>query len=60
MFDLIASDFDTVLSLQTPAGELLENDDFQGSTDQSQIQLTLQESGALSYFGVILHEWRNW
>ena len=45
VFDLIASDFDTVLSLQTPAGELLENDDFQGSTDQSQIQLTLQESG---------------
>ena len=43
--DLIASNFDTVLSLQTPTGELLENDDFQGSTDQSQIQLTLQESG---------------
>jgi len=45
VLDLIASDFDTVLSLQTPTGELLENDDFQGSTDQSQIQLTLQESG---------------
>ena len=43
--DLTASDFDTVLALQTPAGELFENDDYQGSTDQSQLQLTLQESG---------------
>ncbi|PCI73832.1 MAG: hypothetical protein COB20_15775 [SAR86 cluster bacterium] len=43
--DLTATDFDTVLSLQTPAGELFENDDYQGSTDQSQLQLTLQESG---------------
>lgn len=43
--DLTASNFDTVLSLQTPTGELFENDDYQGSTDQSQLQLTLQESG---------------
>lgn len=45
VFDLTASAFDTVLGLQTPSGELLENDDYQGSTDQSQIELTLQESG---------------
>ena len=43
--DLTASDFDTVLSLQTPSGELFENDDFEGSTDQSLLRLTLQESG---------------
>lgn len=45
LLDLTATDFDTVLGLQTPSGELLENDDFQGSTDQSQLQLTLRESG---------------
>lgn len=45
VIDLTASAFDTVLSLQTPAGELFDNDDYQGSTDQSQIQLTLQNSG---------------
>ena len=43
--DLTASDFDTVLSLQTPAGEIFENDDYEGSTDQSLLRLTLQESG---------------
>ncbi|MBL4582149.1 MAG: pre-peptidase C-terminal domain-containing protein [Gammaproteobacteria bacterium] len=45
VIDLTANDFDTVLSLQTPAGALIENDDYQGSMDQSLIQLTLRESG---------------
>lgn len=45
VIDLTASAFDTLLGLQTPSGELIQNDDFQGSTDQSQLQLTLQESG---------------
>ncbi|MEX0964485.1 MAG: pre-peptidase C-terminal domain-containing protein [Pseudohongiellaceae bacterium] len=43
--DLTSSNFDTVLSLQTPSGELLENDDYEGSSDRSMLQLTLQEAG---------------
>jgi len=45
LIDLNATQFDTVLSLSTPTGELIENDDYQGSTDQSQLQLTLQDTG---------------
>lgn len=45
VIDLSASDFDTFLTVQMPSGELLENDDFQGSTDQSRLEFTLQESG---------------
>lgn len=43
--DLTSTAFDTYLSLLTPSGESIENDDYQNSTDQSLLQLTLQESG---------------
>lgn len=36
---------DTYLSLLTPSGESIENDDYQGSTDRSRLEITLQESG---------------
>jgi len=43
--DLSSSDFDTYLRLITPSGELIENDDFEGSISASSISLTLRESG---------------
>jgi hypothetical protein len=43
--DMASSDFDTYLHLVTPNGESIENDDHEGSTSQSHIELTLQDSG---------------
>ncbi len=43
--DMSSSDFDTYLRLVTPDGESIENDDHEGSTSQSHIELTLQETG---------------
>jgi hypothetical protein len=43
--DMTSSDFDTYLSLVTPDGESIDNDDYEGSTSQSRIELTLQDSG---------------
>jgi len=43
--DLASSSFDTYLSLLTPSGESIENDDYQSSTAQSHLEITLQESG---------------
>lgn len=43
--DLSSSGFDTYLRLISPSGELIENDDFEGSISASSISLTLRESG---------------
>lgn len=43
--DLNSSDFDTYLRLVTPSGELIENDDFEGSISTSSVSLTLRENG---------------
>lgn len=43
--EMTSTAVDTYLTLITPSGESIENDDHQGSTDQSLVQLTLQESG---------------
>jgi len=43
--EMTSTAVDTYLTLITPSGEFIENDDHQGSTDQSLVQLTLQESG---------------
>lgn len=43
--ELQAEDFDTLLTLITPQGEEITNDDFDGRTDMSRIDLTLRESG---------------
>ncbi|MGJ8690683.1 MAG: caspase family protein [Gammaproteobacteria bacterium] len=43
--DLNSSDFDTYLRLVTPNGELIENDDFEGSISTSSVSLTLRENG---------------
>jgi hypothetical protein len=56
VIDLTANGFDTVLALQTPSGEIFENDDYQGSTDQSQLQLTLQESGR---YGILVSSYSS-
>ncbi len=45
VIDLTAAEFDTLLALQTPSGEVFENDDFQNGIEQSQLQLSLRESG---------------
>jgi len=43
--ELTSSAFDTYLMLVTPNGEDIQNDDFDGSTSRSRIDLTLRESG---------------
>lgn len=43
--EMNATGLDTYLSLITPSGEVIENDDYQGSTDRSRIELTLPVSG---------------
>jgi hypothetical protein len=43
--ELTSADFDTYLGLVTPSGEEIGNDDFEGDTDRSVIELKLPESG---------------
>ena len=43
--EMASTDFDTFLGLVTPAEDAIENDDFDGSTDRSVVELTLPESG---------------
>jgi len=43
--ELSSADFDTYLGLVTPSGEEIANDDFEGATDRSIIDLTLPETG---------------
>jgi hypothetical protein len=43
--ELASADFDTYLGLVTPSGDEIANDDFEGDTDRSVIELTLPESG---------------
>ncbi len=43
--DMTSSDFDTYLALLTPDDETLQNDDYEGSTSRSRIELTLPSSG---------------
>jgi len=43
--EITSSDFDTYLGVILPSGEAIENDDFEGSTGRSLVELTLRESG---------------
>ena len=43
--DLRSGAFDTYLSVVTPSGQSIDNDDFDGSTDRSVVEFTLQEGG---------------
>jgi len=43
--ELSSTDFDTYLGLVTPSGEEIANDDYEGATDRSVIELTLPETG---------------
>ncbi len=43
--DLESGEFDTYLTLITPDGERIENDDFQSSLQQSRVALSLPQSG---------------
>jgi hypothetical protein len=43
--ELSSTDFDTYLGLITPSGEEIANDDFEGDTERSTIELTLPEAG---------------
>lgn len=43
--DMNSSAFDTYLGIITPSGEAIENDDYEGSTTRSVVELTLRESG---------------
>ena len=42
---LRSSEFDTYLRLITPAGEAIENDDFEGNVSESAVEISLPESG---------------
>lgn len=43
--DLRSGAFDTYLSVVTPSGQSIDNDDFDGRTDRSVVEFTLQEAG---------------
>ena len=43
--EMTSNDFDTYVGLLTPAGDLIENDDFDGSTSRSVVDLDLTETG---------------
>jgi hypothetical protein len=45
IIDLESGEFDTYLTLITPDGEHIENDDFQSSLQQSQVSLSLPQTG---------------
>jgi|GEM_PF-193905 len=45
VIDLQSGEFDTYLTLITPSGERIENDDFESSLQQSQVALNLPSSG---------------
>ncbi|MFC1499463.1 caspase family protein [Candidatus Zixiibacteriota bacterium] len=46
--EMTSSDFDTYIGLAFPSEESIENDDHEGSTNRSRIDLTLQETGRYS------------
>ncbi len=46
VFDLRSQDFDTYLTVRTPSGEEIINDDYDGDTSRSLLAMTLEESGA--------------
>jgi hypothetical protein len=43
--EMSSTEFDTYIILLTPTGETIENDDDEGSTSRSRIDLTLRETG---------------
>jgi len=43
--EMASSDFDTYLMLMTPGEDILQNDDYEGSTSRSRIDLNLPSSG---------------
>ena len=43
--ELASTEFDTYLGLVTPSGEEIANDDFDGDTERSVIEMTLPEAG---------------
>jgi hypothetical protein len=45
VFDLRATGFDPYLIVMAPSGEQEENDDFEGSSSRSRLELTLEETG---------------
>jgi hypothetical protein len=48
--EMNSSAFDTYVGVITPSGETIENDDYEGSTSRSLIELTLRESGRYRVF----------
>ena len=43
--DMNSSAFDTYVGVVSPSGEAIENDDYEGSTSRSLLELTLRETG---------------
>jgi len=43
--EMTSNAFDTYLALQTPNGDIIDNDDFEGSTSRSLVELNLIETG---------------
>jgi hypothetical protein len=48
--EMSSSVFDTYVGVITPSGETIENDDYEGSTSRSLVELTLRESGRYRVF----------
>ncbi|MCZ6474910.1 MAG: PPC domain-containing protein, partial [Gammaproteobacteria bacterium] len=43
--EMTSSEFDTFVALITPGGDIIENDDFEGNTSRSVVELNLTETG---------------
>lgn len=43
--EMASSEFDTFVALITPGGDIIENDDFEGNTSRSVVELNLTETG---------------
>jgi hypothetical protein len=43
--EMSSSDFDTFVALITPSGDIINNDDYEGSTSMSVVEMQLPESG---------------
>jgi hypothetical protein len=61
--EMTSNDFDTYVALITPSGDMIENDDFDGSTSRSVVELNLNETGryrvmATSYAADEIGEYR--
>ena len=50
VLDLSSADFDPYLALRSPSGEVVDNDDHEGSSSRSRIEHTVAEAGEYTVY----------